>query len=427
MKIFWLSLLLAKSQPSSAATYTQDVRAILGKHCVECHQAGEVGPFALDNYDDARKRARQIALAASTRFMPPWKPVSPGVAFQHQRRLTLIEIATLQAWASSGAPRGVALAMQVSVAAALPVADRQWKALEPFTIPADVQDLYRCFVIPSGLEEATWIDGFEFLPGNRRVVHHALVFFDLSGAARQHDAEAEGPGYPCFGTPGFLPVASLGGWSPGNRRLTMPPGTAVRAPKGADIVLQVHYHATGKPELDQSSVSVFFAKTPPQKRLLDIALTSNRIDIPAGQAQYQVHDYFELPVDVTLWQIIPHAHFVARRVRAWATLPGGIRKPVLTISDWDFNWQDIYQLKVPLKLSAGTLLEMEIDYDNSTNNPRNPNQPPQRVTWGPGTADEMAGVHWNVSVDNEARDLEELTASLWGKMIRATQVTNRRR
>lgn len=332
-----------------------------------------------------------------------------------------------RAWAASGAPKGVGPIGAPAAAQAVRAPDRQWQALEPFPVPVEAQDLYRCFVIPSGLAEPAWIDGFEFQPGNRRVVHHALVFFDLSGAARRHDAEAEGPGYPCFGTPGFLPVASLGGWSPGNRRLTMPPGTAVRAPKGADIVLQVHYHSTGKPETDQSGVSVFFATAPPQKRLLDLALTSNRIDIPAGQAQYQVYDYFELPVDVTLWQIIPHAHFVARRVRAWATLPGGVRKSILTIADWDFNWQDIYQLKAPLKLIAGTLLEMEIDYDNSTRNPRNPNRPPQRVTWGPGAADEMAGVHWNVTVDNEARDLEDLTSSLWGKMIRATQITNRRR
>ncbi len=359
--------------------------------------------------------------------MPPWKPVAPGVGYRHERRLSAVEIATLQAWVAGGAARGPSVVDRNLPPVAVPAPDREWRVLEPFEVPAQGQDLYRCFVIPSRLDEARWIDGFEFTPGNRVVVHHALVFFDLSGAGRRLDAEAEGPGYPCFGTPGFLPVASLGGWSPGNRRLTMPPGTAVRAPKGADIVLQIHYHPTGKLERDQSGVRVYFAKSPPQKRLLDIALTSNRIDIAAGLAKYQVHDYFEVPVDVTLWQIIPHAHFVARRVRAWAVLPGGVRKAVLTITDWDFNWQDIYQLKAPLRLPAGTLLEMEIDYDNSTANPRNPNQPPQRVSWGPGSGDEMAGVHWNVTVDNEERDLEDLTSSLWGKMIRATQTGKPRR
>ena len=194
----------------------------------------------------------------------------------------------------------------------VPKPDQRWRARTSYEIAPEGQDQYRCFVIPSGLEEARYIDGFEFVPGNRRVVHHALIFFDLSGAARKLDAEAEGPGYPCFGTAGFLPAASLGGWSPGNGRLSMPRGTAIRAPKGADVVFQIHYHPTGKPESDQSEVAVYFAKQAPEKKLLDIALTSNVIDIPAGQADYKVRDWFELPVDVTLQQIIPHAHFVAR-------------------------------------------------------------------------------------------------------------------
>jgi len=419
VKIFWLSLLLAKSLPSSAATYSRDVAPILDRHCVQCHRAGEVGPFPLDTYEAARKHARQIALAASTRFMPPFKPVPPSLTFHRERRMSSIEIRTLQAWASTGAPRGIKTSIPSRPAAPPPPPSETWRMLSPYDLPADGPDQYRCFVIPTQLKDARYIDAFEFLPGNRRVVHHALMFFDLSGAARKLDAESDGPGYPCFGTPGFLPTSSLGGWSPGNGLLQMPPGTAIKAPAGADLVFQIHYHFTGKPESDTSAVAVRYSEKPPQKKLLDIPLTSKAIDIPAGQSRYEVTDYFELPVDITLWQIIPHAHFIAREVRAWATPPGGLRKPLLTITDWDFNWQDIYQLKTPLHLKAGTLLEMQVRYDNSDANARNPNRPPQRVLWGPGTTDEMAGVHFNVTVDNEARDLEDLTHSLWGKMIRA--------
>lgn len=418
MKIFWLSLLLARSLPSSAATYYGDVAPILERHCVQCHREGEVGPFVLDTYEAASKHAKQVALAARTRFMPPWKPVAPGVAFHRERRMSEAEIATVELWAAGGALRGVkAVEKAVAKPAELPP-DQTYRMASSYELPAGGQDQYRCFVIPTSEAEARHIDQFEFLPGNRRVVHHALMFFDLSGAARKLDAEAEGPGYPCFGSPGFLPVSSLGGWSPGNGRLTMPPDTAIRMPARADLVIQIHYHPTGKPEADQSAVAVRFAAKAPGKRLLDIPLTSKAIDIAPGQALFRVRDHFEVPVDVTLWQIIPHAHFVARQVRAWVILPGGVRKSVLTITDWDFNWQDIYQLKNPLSLNAGTKLEMEIVYDNSTRNPRNPNQPPKRVVWGPGTADEMAGVHWNVTVDDEAADLEDLTQSLWGKMIR---------
>lgn len=382
---------------------------------MKCHQAGEVGPFPLDSFEAVRKHARQVALAASTRFMPPWKPVAPGLAFHRDRRLSAVEIATLEAWVKEGALAGVAAAAKPKAVVPKPEPDQVWKMKSSYELAADGDDQYRCFAIPTGNDAVRFVDGFEFLPGNRRVVHHALIFFDLSGAGRSMDA---GAGYPCFGSPGFLPSSSLGGWSPGNGRLQMPSGTAVRVPPGADIVFQIHYHPTGKPEADQSAVAVYFAKEPPKKRLLDIPLTSKAIDIPAGQANFKVYDSFELPVDVTLWQIIPHAHFVARRVQAWVTLPTGLRKTVLTITDWDFNWQDIYQLKTPLAMKAGTILEMEIEYDNSAKNPRNPNRPPKRVLWGPGTADEMAGVHWNITVDDEARDLEDLTHSLWGKMMR---------
>ncbi len=382
---------------------------------MRCHQAGEVGPFPLDSFEAVKKHARQVAQAASTRFMPPWKPVAPGLAFHRDRRLSGVEIATLEAWVKEGALPGVARAAKPKAVVPKPEPDQVWKMKTGYELAADGDDQYRCFTIPTGNDALRFVDAFEFLPGNRRVVHHALLFFDLSGAGRKLDA---GTGYPCFGSPGFLPSSSLGGWSPGNGRLQMPLGTAVRVPPGADIVFQIHYHPTGKPETDQSSVAVYFSKEPPKKRLLDIPLTSKAIDIPAGQASFKVYDSFELPVDVTLWQIIPHAHFVARKVQAWVTLPTGLRKTVLTITDWDFNWQDIYQLKTPLAMQAGTILEMEIVYDNSAKNPRNPNRPPKRVLWGPGTADEMAGVHWNITVDDEARDLDDLTHSLWGKMIR---------
>jgi hypothetical protein len=420
-KIFLLWLLPASALRISAATYWGDIEPLLARHCVGCHQAGEVGPFVLDSYAAAKARAKTILAVTASGYMPPWKPSALSVPFHEQRRLSAAEKLLLSEWVKGGALEGTARAKTLPPRQSIPAADAVWRMPQPFSLAATGTDEYRCFVVPSPGKDARWVNGFRFSPGNRRIVHHALVFFDLSGAARRLDAEAEGPGYPCFGTPGFLPTASLGGWSPGNGRLQMPPDTAVKLAPGADIVFQIHYQVTGKVETDQSGVEVWFASGAPAKRLLDVALTSNRIDIPAGVAAYKVTDYFELPVDVTLWQIIPHAHLIARRIRGWATLPGAARKVVLAIDDWDFQWQDVYRLVKPLKLPAGTLIEMEVTYDNSKANPRNPNQPPQRVVWGPGVKDEMAGLHWNVTVDDEAEDLEELTQSLWGKMIRLTR------
>ena len=161
---------------------------------MQCHRAGEVGPFALDSYETASKHARQIALAASTRFMPPWKPVAPGVGFHRERKLTTVEIATLQAWAVSGASRGTVAPLRLVPIAPVSEPDLRWRTRTSYELSAEGQDQYRCFVVPSVLDKARYIDGFEFLPGNRRVVHHALIFFDLSSAARKMDAEAEGPG-----------------------------------------------------------------------------------------------------------------------------------------------------------------------------------------------------------------------------------------
>jgi hypothetical protein len=353
--------------------------------------------------------------------MPPWKPSPPSLPFLHSRRLSPTEIATVQSWVAQGMPRGQGQWNPPPAPSPAASASLRWLMPAPAPIPAEGSDLYRCFVLPTNLPAPQFIDRFAFLPGNRRVVHHALFFFDTSGAARRLDAESPGPGYPCFGTPGFLPAASLGGWSPGNTVLHMPPATAIRVPARADLVLQIHYHPTGKPEQDQSELAVWFAPTPPKKKLLDIALSSRRIDIAPGQSDFRLRDHFVLPVDVTLWQIIPHAHLIARQFRARATFPSGLSRTLLTILDWDFNWQDIYQLRTPLKLPAGTRLEMEILYDNSPANPHNPSRPPQRVLWGPGTTDEMAGLHFNVTVDNEARDLPDLTHSLWGKMMRALE------
>ena len=286
-----------------------------------------------------------------------------------------------------------------------------------FDVPAGGSDLYRCFVIPAGLDRDRWVRAFEFHPGVARAVHHALIFLDRSGAARRRDAETPEPGYSCFGVPGFLPSASLGGWAPGTGAVTYPEGSAVRLARDADLVFQLHYSPGGDPQVDRSSVGLYFTDTPPVHRMMDIALGTRHIDIPAGAAAYRVTDHFTVPVDVIATGIIPHAHFIARTMRGWATLPDGRRINLLTIRDWDFNWQQQYRYLDPIALPTGTRLDMEFIYDNSAANPRNPSSPPQRVVWGPDSTDEMAGLHVQITpVRNE--DAEELGRALWGKLMR---------
>lgn len=400
----------------SEPTFSHDITPILYRHCAECHHPGAVGPFSLLTYADAAKRASLIARVTTTRYMPPWLPSAPH--FQGERRLSDAEIASIQRWAASGAHEG-----NPAEAPAAPLFASEWPLGAPgletempvaFELPADGPDLYRCFVIPLRNAPDRYVKAIDIRPGNARVVHHALLFQDVTHQVQRRDT---GSGYPCFGTPGFLPARGLGGWTPGKQPVPAPPGMAETLYAGADLVLQVHYHPTGKPESDRTRVALYFTPEKPRRRLVDIALESNRIDIPAGLADYHVADHFTLPVDVDVIGVIPHAHYVCKEMRGYAVLPGGARRTLIHIPEWNFNWQEQYRYPAPVRLPAGTRLEMDFVYDNSDANPRNPNHPPQRVVYGPASTDEMAGLHLEVVPVRES-DGEELGQALWGKMMR---------
>jgi hypothetical protein len=378
-----------------------------------------VAPFPLLAYQDAGKRARLIATVTAKRYMPPWLPTAPH--FLHEMKLTDAEISVLARWAELGAPEG-----NPAVAPAPPASSDGWQLGQPemeaemrgpASIPAEGPDQYRCFAIPAPSPKDRWVRALDIRPGNAKVVHHVILFQDTTRTARQRD---EGAGYPCFGTPGFLPARGLGGWTPGAQAARMPDGIPELLHANADLVLQIHYHPTGKPETDRTRVALYFTDQGPKRRLMDIPLGSNRIDIPAGERSYKVTDHFTLPVDVEAIGIIPHAHYVCKSMYGYAVLPGGAKRTLIQIPDWNFNWQQQYRYAVPIRLPADTRVEMEFVYDNSAQNPRNPNQPPQRVTWGPGTTDEMAGLHIEV-VPVNAADADELSQALWGKMIRMAQ------
>ena len=416
-RVAWLAGCAAAAWANGPeVTFSWDVAPILYRHCAGCHHAGAVAPFPLLTNEDAAKRAALIATVAARRYMPPWLPAAPH--FQNERRLSDAEIATLQRWASAGAPGG-----NPAEAPAAPVFSSTWPlgppGLEaemptPFTVPAEGPDLYQCFVIPLERGPERYVKAIDIQPGNPRVVHHVLLFQEITRQARRRDT---GSGYPCFGTPGFLPARGLGGWTPGKQGVPAPPGMAETLYPGADLVLQVHYHPTGKPETDRTRVALYFTRDKPSRHLTDVALGSNRIDIPPGEQNYRVSDHFTLPVAVDVIGVIPHAHYVCKDMRGYAILPGGARRTLLHIPDWNINWQEQYRYPAPIRLPAGTRLEMEFTYDNSEANPRNPSHPPQRVVYGPATTDEMAGLHLEVVPVRES-DADELGQALWGKMMR---------
>jgi hypothetical protein len=412
--------------PRKGPSFARRIAPILHAHCVECHRAGGDAPFPLVNYSDAAPRAGIIARVAAERLMPPWLP-EPN-HFQNERRLSLSQIATLNRWAEAGSPAGDPRDLKPP-----PRFPSGWRLGEPdlvagmpqaFPVPASGPDLYQCVVIPTALDRDRYVRAFEFRPGAKAATHHSLIFLDVSGAARTRDKESPGVGYPCFGVPGFFPSGSLGGWTPGNTPVTYPPGAAVVLRKGADIVLQVHYHPTGTAQEDRSELALYFQDASPARPMMDVALGSRAIDIPPGETRYVVRDRFTIPIEVDATGIIPHAHFIAREMRGWATLPGGRRIDLLTIKDWDFNWQQHYRWVKQIRLPAETVVEMEFIYDNSAANPRNPFNPPRRIEWGPESTDEMAGLHLQV-LPVRKEDAAELGRALWGKLMREREINSR--
>ena len=401
----------------AAATFSHDVAPLLYRQCVSCHRPGGVSPFPLVSYQDAARHAALIATVTRKRFMPPWLPSAPH--FKGERKLSDAEIATLAAWAAAGAPQG-----NPAETPKPPVFPEGWQLGKPdaeaemrapFHVPAEGLDVYQCFDIPDPSPRARYLRAVDIQPGNPKVVHHALLFQDITGTARKRDT---GGGYPCFGTPGFLPAHGLSGWTPGGLPFQTPPGMAGLLHGNADLVLQVHYHPTGKPEQDRTRIGLYYTDEVPKRHAQDIPLGSTDIDIPAGDRAYKVTDHFTIPVDVDLIGINPHAHYVCTDMYGYAVLPDGKRITLIHIPHWDFNWQQQYLYPTPLRLPADTDVRMEFTYDNSAGNPRNPHQPPQRVRYGPSSNDEMAGLHLTV-VPVDPDDAEELSQTLWGKMMRA--------
>ena len=399
---------LAGAMAAAAATptFNHDIAPILYSNCATCHRPGEVAPFSLLTYQDAAKRAKQIATVTQSRFMPPWK-AEPGYGeFQNERRLTDAQIAVLKDWAANGAPEG-----DPSEKPTPPTFSEGWQAGQPdkvfklanaYSLPADGPDQYRCFVIPMNLDQDVYVKSFEFRPDNRKIVHHAIVFSDPNGNARR--LARNGNSYPCFGGPGFAPISMVAGWAPGGSPSLAGPGMSLTVTKGSDLVLQIHYHPSGKAEQDQSSLGMTFGDPPTVGRGM-VFINSRAIHIAAGDSHYVVKTGITIPQDVEVLGITPHAHYLGKDMKIDAKLPDGSVQHMIWIKDWDFNWQGQYRYKEPVKLPKGTRVELEYTYDNSAANIRNPSHPPVNVHWGEQTTDEMALAFLSVklkSMDDQA-------------------------
>jgi peroxiredoxin len=393
---------------ASAPTFSHDVALILQKNCQECHRPGQVGPFELMTYEQARKRAADIVAVAEERRMPPWKPQHGfGPKFKNDRSLSDAEIATLTAWAKAGAPEGDPADLpppaQFSENWALGTPDLVLQAAEDFAIPATGSDIYRCFVIPTDLPKDADIAAIEYRPGNRRVVHHVICYVDTTGQGRKRDEADPGQGYSCFSGPGVEIHGDLGGWAPGNEPNFLPEGVGRTLPRKADVIMQVHYHSSGKPETDRTQIGLYFSRKPIKQILHWAGALNTGMKLPPGESQIEIKAQWPAPIDLQAYAVTPHMHLLGRDMTLSLTFPDGHKEDLVKITDWDFNWQNTYYFETPLELPKGTVLNVVAHYDNSESNPRNPNHPPKLVKWGEATTDEMCVGF--ISVTKKGQDL----------------------
>jgi len=347
--------------------------------------------------------------------MPPWPPEAGYGDFEDSRRLSDEQIQRIARWIDSGMPEGNP--------GDLPPAPRfteGWQMGRPdlvvqipraFTLPAAGGDVFRNFVVSPDLKETRYVRAIELRPGNKRVVHHANVVLDRAHILRQRDGKDGQPGFPGMDVitesgSEFEPDSHFLFWKPGSPAQRTPDDMGWRLGAGDDLVLNLHLQPSGKPETVQPMLGLYFAKQPPRRFPMLLQLEDDgSIDIPPGSPDFSITDHLTLPVDCQVLAIYAHAHYVGKRIEAWAAMPDGSRRWLLRIDDWNINWQAVYTYREPVALSKGATVHMRITYDNSAENPRNPNRPPKRVRAGDRAEDEMGHVWLQVLPrENAQRD-----------------------
>lgn len=395
---------------AQAPTWSADVAPVMFTNCTPCHHSGGMAPFSLMTYSDAYANRIQLTDAVSTGKMPPWPPDPSYRHFKDERYLTSSQVLMLNAWVSAGAPSG-----DTTTAPAAPVYSNT-SALgnvdatlhfPTFTVPNFPGDLYQCFVIPNGLTQDKYITALEVIPGNPEIVHHVLIYEDTSSThdAQQKDATTPEPGYMSFGGPGVPKANLIGGWVPGTVPLVYPQGMGMLLHKNRDIVVQIHYPYGSYNKTDSTKINLKLSAGPMRQVFIAPAinhgpnLVNGPLNIPANSTKTYESKYTipsNLPVQgISLLNLAPHAHLICTDWLVFASTPSGDTIPLIKINDWDFHWQGFYTFQKLQFVTKGSTFFGYATYDNTANNPHNPSNPPQTVTAGEATTDEMMLVYFS--------------------------------
>lgn len=389
----WALMALLKSAP--AKTFAQ-IEPILQRHCQPCHRAGEIGPMPLVTYAQVRPWAKAIREAVTLKRMPPWFAAGGTLHFANDASLSGEEMAAIRDWVDAGSlPGAVAPATNVSRTSFTP--DLVLRAPRPFAVPAGAVLEYQYLILPVPGDTERWVNRVEIRPSARQVVHHIVAYV----RERASPWLAASPRGVMHGPPPAERTTKadiLAVYTPGARAVELPAGFAKRLPAGAEIVLQFHYTAAKRSAVDQTSIALGFAKTPPLKQVLTLQMGVDELEIPPGERQYRASVAGTLPNDALLLSLMPHMHLRGKRFDFEIVAEGGRGETLLRVAPFDFHWQLTYWLAQPRLLKRGTRLRWTGYFDNSANNPRNPD-PAATVRWGEQSWEEMMIGFFDVAVD----------------------------
>ena len=355
-------------------TFVDDIAPILHENCASCHRPEEIAPMSLRTYREVRPWARSIARAVENRDMPPWD-ADPGYGpWANDISLSDDEIAAITQWVSTGAPRGDGdepVYEQPAEQAGWAFGEPDWVyEFDPFDVAADGPDLFAMIPIAPGFEEDRWIRAVEVQPGDREVLHHFILW-------RASEASTE------------VQDAWIDAWAAGAGPTVFPPGSARLLPAGRNLLGDFHYHPNGNASTDKTRVGVWFAEPEEvEKELINLWVMNSTFKIPAGDPNHEAQASHVFSQDVVVRSLAPHMHYRGKDMKYIAYLPDGEERELLRVSRFDFNWQTFYEFEEPVELPAGTRIEVTAHWDNSADNPFNPD-PTVDVTWGNESTDEM--------------------------------------
>jgi len=379
--------------------FETNIKPILTKHCVNCHQNGGIAPFALDNWTDVDARAIMIGAVTASKYMPPWRADTSFQHYKNENYLSKNEIELIQQWIQNEQPRGIVERRKIKGLPPNKVKKKQGTEIQigfnrAFIIKGENKEEFRFFHMPSKIKENGFIQSIEFAPGNKKQVHHSRIMIDTTQSISGIDGLSEEDSSILKYQTKPLADPFLFGWVPGNDKIIFPKGIGKKIYANSDFIVNVHYVPSPIQVVDSSSIIIQLSNEPIEREAQTLTLTENNISnqpfiiYPNKKSTF----YMRSPIlqdSISLISIMPHMHLLGKSFKSYAITPDGNILPLVHVPSWDFNWQTTYQFTKFTVLPKGTVIYAEATYDNTNENPLNPYKPARTVGYGWGSKDEM--------------------------------------